>query len=82
MPRLMNVGLGRDYQVNDYYKAVAEVIGYGGRFIHDLLKPVGMKQKLVSINRLSAWGWQSKISLHEGLAATYQYYLQNTTKQS
>ena len=81
MPRLMNVGLGRDYPVNDYYRAVAEVIGYGGRFIHDLSKPVGMKQKLVSIDRLSAWGWQSKISLHEGLAATYQYYLQKYDQQ-
>lgn len=80
MPLVMNVGTGRDYTVNDYYKAVAEVVGYEGHFVHDLSKPVGMKQKIVSIERLSAWGWQSKTTLHEGLAAIYDYYLQRYDK--
>ena len=75
MPLIMNVGLGRDYTVNDYYKVVAEVIGYSGSFVHDQSKPVGMKQKVVSVERLSAWGWQSKMSLRDGLVATYDYYL-------
>jgi GDP-L-fucose synthase len=80
MPLLMNVGQGRDYTVSAYYRTVAEVIGYRGRFVHDLSKPVGMKQKIVAIDRLSGWGWQSKVSLHEGLVATYNYYLQKYDK--
>lgn len=76
MPLVMNIGLGHDYSVNDYYNVVAEVVGYNGSFVHDMSKPVGMRQKVVSVERLSAWGWQAKTSLRQGLAATYEYYLQ------
>lgn len=75
MPDLMNIGLGFDHCVNDYYEATAAVLGYKGSFYHDLSKPVGMKQKLVSIDRLQNWGWRSQTSLHEGIQKTYQYFL-------
>ena len=44
LPEFMNVGLGFDYSTIDYYKAVAEVIGYNGSFVYDNQKPVGMKK--------------------------------------
>lgn len=75
LPRLMNVGLGFDYSVNEYYEAAAKVIGYSGSFKHDLSKPVGMKQKLTSVEKAHQWGWKSKTSLQEGLEKTYQYFL-------
>jgi GDP-L-fucose synthase len=76
LPNIMNIGLGADLSVNEYYKIAASVIGYTGRFVHDLTKPVGMKQKLVSTSMAETWGWKSKISLEEGLAKTYQFYLE------
>lgn len=75
MPDIMNVGLGIDYSVNDYYKAAAEVVGYTGKFKHDLSKPVGMKQKLTAVDKAQQWGWRSQTSLLDGLAKTYQYFL-------
>jgi GDP-L-fucose synthase len=75
LPTLMNVGLGVDYSVNEYYNAVAEVIGYNGSFAHDLTKPVGMKRKLVSTEVARQWGWQSKTTLRQGIEKTYAYYL-------
>lgn len=74
LPMVMNVGLGHDYSINDYYRTAAKVMGYKGSFIHDLSKPAGMKQKLVSIEKQRAWGWQSNISLTEGIVETYKYY--------
>lgn len=74
LPPLMNVGLGRDYTINEYYAAAAAVVGYRGTFVHDLTKPVGMKQKWVDIEKLAQWGWRANISLHDGLAATYDFY--------
>lgn len=71
----MNVGLGRDYTINEYYQTVAEVMGYSGSFIHDLGKPVGMARKLVSVARQHAWGWSARHDLRDGIEKTYSYYL-------
>jgi GDP-L-fucose synthase len=62
--------------VNEYYKVVADVLGFKGTFSHDLSKPVGMNQKLVSVQALEKWGWRAKISLEAGLRETYLYYLE------
>jgi GDP-L-fucose synthase len=75
LPSTMNVGLGEDWSVNDYYRIAAEVVGYEGQFKHDLSKPVGMKQKLIDTSKQIDWGWTPKHSLKEGLTATYHFYL-------
>jgi GDP-L-fucose synthase len=77
MPELMNVGLGGDHSVNDYYHAVAEVVGYEGSFAHDLSKPAGMARKLVDTSRLQAWGWKASTSLKDGIAASYDFFKTN-----
>ena len=74
MPQNINVGLGEDYSINEYYKYIAEVIGFEGNFIHDLTKPIGMKQKLIDDTRLKAFGWSYKTSLQEGLNKTFEFY--------
>ena len=80
LPDLMNLGLGHDHSINDYYEAAAQVVGWQGKFVHDTTKPVGMKQKLVDITRQRNWGWMPAISLASGIQNAYQYYLegQNT----
>ena len=77
LPDLINIGLGHDYSINEYYAAVAQVIGWEGQFVHDTTKPVGMKQKLVDIDRQRAWGWMPATALHEGIEKAYHYYLQD-----
>ncbi|WP_018633989.1 GDP-L-fucose synthase family protein [Neomegalonema perideroedes] len=79
IPDLMNVGLGEDHSINDYYARVAEVAGWKGRFVHDLSKPVGMKRKLASSARQEAWEWRPPSTLAEGLAKTYSFYLERTS---
>ncbi|MEP3778915.1 MAG: GDP-L-fucose synthase [Shimia thalassica] len=80
LPDLMNVGLGHDHTINAYYETVAEIVGWEGRFVHDLSKPVGMKQKLTDTRRQTAWGWSPQTSLKDGLAATYEHYLNEVSK--
>lgn len=77
MPDLMNVGIGLDFSINEYYQAVAKVIGWDGEFTHDLSRPVGMKQKLVSIDRQKSWGWTASTTLEEGITKTYDFYLKS-----
>lgn len=78
LPDLMNIGLGHDYNINEYYAAAAQVIDWQGQFAHDTTKPVGMKQKLVDIGRQRAWGWMPATALREGIKKAYHYYLQDT----
>lgn len=80
LPVAMNVGLGSDLTVSDYYRTAAEVIGFSGAFLNDLSKPVGMKRKMVDTTKASEWGWQASTSLREGLAVTYQHYLHHTSE--
>lgn len=75
LPAYMNVGLGHDHTINEYYQASANVMGYTGNFVHDLSKPVGMARKLVSVERQQAWGWAARHGLCEGIEKTYGFYL-------
>lgn len=81
LPSLMNVGLGYDYSIIEYYEKAAEVVGYQGSFVHDLSKPVGMKQKVVDVEKLSGWEWQASTSLYDGLVSTYEFYCQQIGKK-
>jgi GDP-L-fucose synthase len=76
LPELMNVGLGHDHTVDDYYRAAATVVGYRGGYRHDPSKPSGMKRKLVAIDRQLAWGFRADTDLATGLRHTYQYFLE------
>ena len=76
MPNMLNVGLGTDVSINEYYKIIADVVGYTGDFVHDLSKPSGMRQKLVDVSKLSEFGWQAPTALKSGLQQTYQFYLE------
>lgn len=74
LPAVMNVGLGSDHTINEYYQATADVMGYMGSFVHDLSKPVGMARKLVSVDKQKTWGWTAKYDLRSGIEKTYEFY--------
>jgi len=76
IPEIINVGLGYDFSINEYYQSIAEVVGFNGVFNHDLSKPVGMKQKLVDISQLQKLEWTPKHSLTEGIKKTYQFFIE------
>jgi len=78
IPIYLNVGLGIDYTVDEYYEVVAKVVGYKGSFIHNLSKPVGMKRKLTDIGKLIKYGWHAKTPLETGIQKTYEFYLNAT----
>jgi GDP-L-fucose synthase len=80
LPDLCNIGLGYDHSIDDYYGAVADVIGWSGKFVHDVSRPVGMKRKMVDVSRQAALGWKPRTSLRNGIARTYDFYLNKATR--
>ena len=80
MPQNINVGLGHDYTINEYYQKIADTVGYQGKFTHDLSRPTGMQQKLIDDTRLKEFGWQYKTTLEQGIQKTYEYFLNEVSK--
>jgi GDP-L-fucose synthase len=77
VPDIMNVGLGFDYSINEYYETIKKILGYKGSFIHNIARPVGMKQKLLDITLQTQWGWTPKVALEQGIKRTYQFFLEH-----
>jgi len=80
MPQNINVGLGHDYTINEYYQKIADTIGYQGEFTHDLSRPTGMQQKLIDDTRLKEFDWQHQTALEQGIQKTYEYFLNEVSK--
>jgi GDP-L-fucose synthase len=73
----VNVGWGQDISIGELARLIASIVGYQGEIYCDLSKPDGTPRKLLDTSKLTALGWQPKISLRAGLAATYEWYLQS-----
>ncbi|HLZ83625.1 MAG TPA: NAD-dependent epimerase/dehydratase family protein [Caulobacteraceae bacterium] len=82
LPETLNVGVGEDATVDDYYRVVAAVMGYSGAFRHDLSRPVGMRRKLLDVGGQTRLGWRPATPLIEGMAATVTAYRHGFTKHS
>jgi len=76
-PDTINVGLGDDMPIKELAETVASVIGYQGAIEWDSAKPDGMPRKLLDTTRINELGWKPQISLRDGLASTYEWYLGN-----
>jgi GDP-L-fucose synthase len=72
--QIINVGTGEDLTIRNLAEALAEVTEFRGRITQDTSKPDGTPRKLLDVSRLRALGWQPRISLRDGLAATYQWF--------
>lgn len=73
----VNVGSGDDVTILELTRLVCEVVGFEGEIVHDLSKPDGTLRKLMSAGRLRGMGWAPRISLRDGIAETYGWFLAN-----
>jgi GDPmannose 4,6-dehydratase/GDP-L-fucose synthase len=76
----INVGTGEDISILELAQLVARVIGYEGRIVTDPSKPDGTMRKLMDVGRLADMGWRASIPLADGIAETYQWFLDNPDK--
>lgn len=76
----VNVGSGEDLSILELTQLVCRVVGYEGRIVHDLSKPDGTPRKLMSADKLRNMGWAPSISLENGIAETYRWFLEHDAK--
>jgi len=71
----INVGTGTDCTIAELAKLIADIVGYNGQLLFDSTKPDGTPRKLMDVSKLKEFGWESSISLEEGLKNTYSWFL-------
>ena len=76
-PEIVNIGVGSDVTIKELAELIKKVVDYKGEIIFDASKPDGTPRKLVDTGKINGLGWKSGISLEEGVASTYRWYLEN-----
>lgn len=77
----VNVGFGSDVTILELANLIARVVGFTGRIVLDPSKPDGTPRKLLNTDKLASLGWYPKIGLEEGLASTYQWFVEHFTQE-
>jgi GDP-L-fucose synthase len=73
----INVGTGVDCTIRELVETVSKVTGFEGSIAFDATKPDGAPRKLMDVSRLKDLGWQYSIDLEQGLANSYEWFLDN-----
>ena len=76
-PKIINVGTGQDVTIRELAEEVAGAGGYSGRLSFDTSNPDGTPRKLLDVIRVRTIGWTAKVDLRDGIAATYNRYVQH-----
>lgn len=76
----LNIGTGEEVTIQELAQSICEVVGYQGELIFNAQKADGTPRKVLDISRLHKLGWHHQISLKNGLAQTYSWYLSHQGK--
>lgn len=74
---LYNVGSDLDLSIRELSEIIKNTVGYRGTVSWDKSKPDGTPRKLMTSAKMKSHGWESKISLQEGIEITYSWFLSN-----
>ncbi len=77
----VNAGFGDDVSILELAELVAKTVGFEGTIVRDTSKPDGTPRKLMSSARLEAMGWRPTITLEQGVASVYQWFLANIAER-
>jgi len=73
----INVGTGQDLSIRSLADVIRTIVHPDAELVFDTSKPDGMPRKVLSVEKLEQMGWKHTIELSEGVAATYQWFIQH-----
>ncbi|MCF4102165.1 GDP-L-fucose synthase [Gillisia sp. M10.2A] len=71
----INIGTGKDISIKDLAYLIKERVGFEGELFFNTNKADGTLKKVTEISKLQKLGWNSSISLEEGIAKFYVEFL-------
>ena len=78
---IVNVGVGEDLTILELAERVQKAVGYSGKIRWDHSKPDGTPRKLLDVEKIQSLGWKASISIEQGIAGTYEWFLQRAPER-
>jgi len=75
----INIGTGKDIEIIEVAKMIAQELGFTGEILTDPSKPDGTPRKVLDVSKIMNKGWKPEISLREGLRKIIQFYRETLT---
>jgi GDP-L-fucose synthase len=75
--QLLNIGTGEEISIYDLAYKIKSVVNFEGEILFNTNYPDGNPRKLLDSSKINELGWKSKVSLSDGLAKTYKWFLEN-----
>jgi len=75
---LYNVGSAEETSIKELALLIQKIVGHKGEIIWDTSKPDGTPRKLLDSSKFKNLGWESIISLENGIKMTYSNFLENS----
>jgi GDP-L-fucose synthase len=72
---IVNVGVGDDLTILELAERVKRAVGFFGEIRWDKSKPDGTPRKLLDVTKIRGMGWKPKVSIEEGIASAYDWFL-------
>lgn len=73
----VNIGTGEDITIRELAEMVRAAVYPSAALEFDRTKPDGAPRKLLDVSKLHGLGWRNRISLPQGLASTYKWFVEN-----
>ena len=70
----LNIGTGSDLSIKELANLISKLVNYDGKITWDSSKPDGTPKKQLDVSRINSMGWESKISIEEGVEDTIFNY--------
>ena len=74
LPLTLNVGVGVDYTVHEYYLKIINALNLNLRVVPNTEMPNGTIRKLMDSSLARSFGWKPKINLENGIDLTISGY--------
>ncbi len=71
---LINIGTGTEISILDFSRLISHEVGFRGEIVFDDSKPDGTLRKLLNVELAKKFGWESSISLENGIRSTYKWF--------
>lgn len=73
----VNIGSEDEISIKETVYRICDIMGYTGNIIYDKSKPNGQMKRKLNITKAKKYGFNTKVTLNDGLASTISWYLKN-----